>query len=60
MSDDIIILRKIMSDKLLSGIILRNCDIIAMSDNISILIYRVIQKSPYTENVVFICIKQFH
>ena len=21
---------------------------------------RVIQKSPYTENVVFICIKQFH
>ena len=22
--------------------------------------YRVIQKSPYTENVVFICIKQFH
>ena len=28
-----------MSDKLLSGIILRTCDIIAMSDNISILIY---------------------
>ena len=39
MSDDIIILCKIMSDKLLTGIILRICDIIAMSDNISTLTY---------------------
>ena len=39
MSVNIIILRKIMSDKLLSGIILRIGDIIAMSDNIIILIY---------------------
>ena len=39
MSDNIIILRKIMSDKLLSGIILRISDIIAMSENIIILIY---------------------
>ena len=39
MSDNIIILCKIMSDKLLSGSILRICDYIAMSDNIIILIY---------------------
>ena len=39
MSDNIIILRKIMSDKLLSGSILLIYDYIAMSDNIIILIY---------------------
>ena len=38
MSDNIIILRKIMSNKFLSGSILHICDYIAMSDNIIILI----------------------
>ena len=39
MSDNITILRKIISDKFLSGIILRIFDVSAMSDNIIILIY---------------------
>ena len=39
MSDNIIILRKIMSDKFLLGIILRIFDFSAMSDNIIILFY---------------------
>ena len=39
MADNIIVLHKIMSDKLLSGSILRICDYIAMSDIIIILIY---------------------
>ena len=40
MSNNIMILRKIISDKFLSGIILRICDISAISNNIIILIYK--------------------